>query len=653
MRYLIIFFICFSVNAQNTYYVTLSGSNSNNGFSESNAFRTLTYAANKMSDSDIVYVKAGNYGNDRPTISNNNVSWIGYSNTPGDLDRSSGQGASWQYKTESFSNTRYPTVTASNHLSDICYNVSGNNVTLKNLQVTNGHYGFNISGNNVVADNLSVFDMGDTNGGEGGGSSGTNQYSFGIRFRGNNSTLRNSIVVNSSGEGITFGGTSSNHISGNTIESCEVYSDKTTAQNGTDYFILLAYADDNIVSNCHVEQINDTNSGRHGLSVKAAGSGNIFENSTTAGVNLEANFVAVHNNTWRNISINGKYLSDGAGTGGKIRVANGAHHNLFENISLKDCRYGIAFADWDDGVAAPGNAPSEYGGGNDNDFVNILLVDVLSAIHFEFFQALSTADDNRIFNLTVHNSDRLIEADMANSGTEFYNLVIDDVTNLISGSDTTLNPNTIFSYVNVHNSFSTSAFTPYNENNITSIAFSFTNEGNNDYSISSNVLDVGQNLSGVFDRAAFDYNGNARTAPYTLGAYEYGGAPPAGDEDPPVVISNTLLSVTETTFRVDWSLDEGSKGRIRYGTSTGSYPNETNTENNFLTRHIQTVGGNNADLLNAGTTYYYQFYVEDASGNNGYSPEYTQTTLGTQEPETPNPVTIVDKRGLFLKSKKM
>lgn len=137
MRYLIIFFICFSVNAQNTYYVTLSGSNSNNGFSESNAFRTLTYAANKMSDSDIVYVKAGNYGNDRPTISNNNVSWIGYSNTPGDLDRSSGQGASWQYKTESFSNTRYPTVTASNHLSDICYNVSGNNVTLKNLQVTN------------------------------------------------------------------------------------------------------------------------------------------------------------------------------------------------------------------------------------------------------------------------------------------------------------------------------------------------------------------------------------------------------------------------------------------------------------------------------------------------------------------------------------
>ena len=650
---LIILFTTSFTYGQNTYWVTLSGSNGNNGLSEGNAFRTLVYANNKMSNGDTLYIKKGNYGNDRPVINKDNVTWIGYSTTPGDLDRQIGDGPLWDYESQAFSNTRYPTITATDQLTQRCMDISGNNVTIKNFQVTEGTFGFNFTGNNPIADNLSVYEIGDTNGGEGSGATGLNQYSIGIRFRGNNSTIRNSVVVNVTGEGITFRGTSrTSPTNGHIADHCKVFSDKTTAQNGCDYFILLFEVDNSIVSNCHVEQRNDTNSGRHGLSIKSGGTGNIFENSTTSGVNIEANFAAVTGNIYKNITINGRF-SAGAGTGGKISIANGANNNLFENIKLIDCRYGISFADWDDGAEPGGNSAGEFGGGNDNDLVNIVLIDVRSAVHFSFFQALSTANDNRIFNLTVHNSDRLVEADMANSGTKFYNILLDDVTTLISGSDTTLNSNTIFSYVNVRNSFDTSAFTPYAENNITSTTFSFTNEVTNDYTITTSAMDIGQDLSGIFAPAAFDFNGNTRTTPYTMGAFEFNGGPPVGDVTAPVIVSHSVLSVTETTFRLDWTVDEGSKGRVRYGASPGVYTFETSLEDNYLTRHIQTVGGNNAPLLNPNTTYFYQYYLEDVTGNFGYSSEFSQTTLSSGEPTPPSPVTTQDLRGKFLKIKKL
>lgn len=649
---ILLFFCILTTWAQTTYYVALTGNNSNNGLSEANAFRTLVYANSRMNDGDILYIKTGNYGNDRPVISKNNVQWIGYATTPGDLDRDEGEGPLWNYPSQSFSNTRMPTITAADQLTQRCVDVTGSNVTIKNLQVTEGTFGFNWTGNGGIADNIVAYEIGDTTGPE--GSPSGNQYSIGIRFRGNNSTIKNSIVVNSTGEGITFrGASSSNRSSGSVVSHCKVYSDKTTAQNGCDYFIMFYDHDNGIVDNCHVEQINDTNSGRHGLSIKSSGTGNVFQNSSTAGVNIEANFVAVTGNTWRNIDINGKYLSANAGTGGRIGVNNGAHHNLFENITLRDVRYGISFADWDDGAVGPGNASVEFGTGNDNDFVNIQMYDVGSVIFFSWFQNLSSADNNRIFNLTVHNADRLFEVRTANTGTKLYNVVLDDVDAFIGASTESLNSNTVFSYVNLQNSFAASALTPYQENNITTIPFAFVNEGTNNYRISTNALDVGQTLSGIFARAAFDYDGNSRVAPYTLGAFEFGGAPPVGDVDEPTIASQSVISVTETTFRLDWTLNEPSKGRVRYGTTSGVYTDSTNTENNFLLRHIQTVGGNNAPLLSPGTTYHYQYYMEDATGNSGYSAEYTQTTLGEGEPEAPSPVTVENKRGLLLKTKKL
>ncbi len=98
------------------------------------------------------------------------------------------------------------------------------------------------------------------------------------------------------------------------------------------------------------------------------------------------------------------------------------------------------------------------------------------------------------------------------------------------------------------------------------------------------------------------------------------------DTNPPSVTGLTVDQITATSFRVDWSLNEGSKGYIRFGTTSGVYVGTTKIENNFLTRHLQTVGGNNPFPLNPETTYYWQIYVEDETRNTGFTQEYTTTT---------------------------
>ena len=106
-----------------------------------------------------------------------------------------------------------------------------------------------------------------------------------------------------------------------------------------------------------------------------------------------------------------------------------------------------------------------------------------------------------------------------------------------------------------------------------------------------------------------------------------GCSPSQSDKTAPVVTDITTIEITSNSFTVDWSLDEGSKGYIQFGTSPGVYVASTGIENNFLDRHVQLVGGSNPFLLNPGTTYYWQIYVEDQYGNSGFTDEIITTTI--------------------------
>ncbi|MFS4445211.1 Ig-like domain-containing protein [Maribacter sp. 2307UL18-2] len=101
----------------------------------------------------------------------------------------------------------------------------------------------------------------------------------------------------------------------------------------------------------------------------------------------------------------------------------------------------------------------------------------------------------------------------------------------------------------------------------------------------------------------------------------------------PTVTSIAVSNILEDSFKVSWNLDEGSKGRIEYGTSSGNYTEQTTSEENFLTFHIQTVGNNNAPPLQSATTHYWRIRTEDVNGNVGYSDEQT-TTTNTPAPQT-------------------
>jgi len=106
-----------------------------------------------------------------------------------------------------------------------------------------------------------------------------------------------------------------------------------------------------------------------------------------------------------------------------------------------------------------------------------------------------------------------------------------------------------------------------------------------------------------------------------------------GDTIPPIVTSFEVQELTTTSFKLRWYLNEGSKGWVQFGASPGVYDRETVHENSFPTTHGQTLGaGINLPALSPNTTYYFRFYVEDAYGNSGYSPEYSQTTLSDGTP---------------------
>ncbi len=116
-----------------------------------------------------------------------------------------------------------------------------------------------------------------------------------------------------------------------------------------------------------------------------------------------------------------------------------------------------------------------------------------------------------------------------------------------------------------------------------------------------------------------------------------------GDSVPPMVTSITTEDITENSFKVDWMLNEASTGKVLWGTSDAALDNETTFEPNFLTHHIQTVSG-----LNANTTYYYSVVGEDEAGNSFVGEIQTVKTLEDITAQRPFIFSVKRNEGLGL-----
>jgi len=497
-------------------YVTTTAAGGGDGLTEATAW-TLTEAVSFDTTGLIVNVKAGNYGNTQTSAWEANTHLRGYLNTAGDI--STTNAPSYVYPAALDVNAM-PTITGSVLTAGTGMNISTDAVTVENFQFTNMLIGLIMSGTNNKAINVLSHTLGTQVGAE-------IYQGTGIRMIGQQALVQNCTVVNTGAEGIVIGGGAA----GAVVEYSHVYSDKIEADNGMDYYILITgLSNNNTVRFCTVNRFNETAAGRHGLVIKNGGNGNTFRDCVANDVNVEVNFTNVFNNTFRDIEVNGTWSAGDSDVCAKIRIANGAHDNKFINFVFNDVYGAIAFADWDDGADPAGagtNSAIEFGGGNDNVIINPIVKNSRYVIFFEEFEALSTADDNVIIGGTFVNVDFLARVRMANSGTRFVNCIFDDITTF-QDATVVLNTNTIFENINVTNSFAATIIDNYVESDITTLAVPFADAANSDFTLTSNLMDIGQNASLIDSQALFDFDMSTRNNPYSLGAYEFGGVASSG-----------------------------------------------------------------------------------------------------------------------------
>lgn len=417
-----------TASTEGAYYVTTNGKASNDGLSEATAWSIEAAFENAVAG-DVVYVKAGNYGNKELIVDNSGTSqkpikFIGYTNSPGDLV--SGQKSTFSYG-DQLDATKMPLLIGNapnNEGEGTGITATENYITIENFQITKFKTGIRSNGTQIKLKNIIVTQMGDFNPSHTYPTATNNKllnYSgTGIVFSGNNSELHNSFVLNCGAQAITF-----NHGNGLIAKNNTVYSNSQV--NPTDYYFLIAQETKNSTFlNTKVFRVGELEHHGHGIVLKGNGNitGNLIDGFEITNTFLELQFPNTSNNTVRNGTIvKEPNVNNDTDTVGGLKVANGSHHNTFKNIELTNCS--ILFQDWNDGLAGDVNDASD-----NNTFEEITVRDAHSAIAFSFFHVTnssSSADNNTFINCDFNNLKYLYERDRANTGTKLINCSINNV----------------------------------------------------------------------------------------------------------------------------------------------------------------------------------------------------------------------------------
>ncbi|MFS4492252.1 hypothetical protein [Maribacter sp. 2308TA10-17] len=417
-----------TASTDGAYFVTTSGSSSNNGQSESSAW-SIEHAFATAVAGDVVYVKAGNYGNkqliaDNSGSSSNPIKFIGYTNSPGDL--SSNQGSTFKYG-DALDANKMPLLSGSTPNGEgqgTAIKVLEPYVHIENFQITKYKDGLVSRSHHSYNKNIIVTKMGDFNPSHSYPTATSNAFlnhtGNGIILQGDGSELHNSFVLNCGIQGITFQ-------SGNNIRASHnsVYSNNNV--NPTDYYFLIgAETTNSTFTNTKIHRVGALTHLGHGIAFKGNGtiSGNTVDGFEIINTFLEVQFPKTTNNTFKNGTVlKEQNVNDGTKDAAGLRLANGSKNNYYENIVLTNCS--IKFSDWNDGLPGDVNDSSD-----NNVFENIHVKDAFSAIAFSHFletNHASSADNNTFRNCTFSNINFLYEVDRANTGTKLINCAIDDV----------------------------------------------------------------------------------------------------------------------------------------------------------------------------------------------------------------------------------
>lgn len=347
------------------YYVAAnSGSDSSNG-SRQNPWKTINRAvknANGAPAGATVYVAPGTY-QEAVVFARNDLSLIGYQNTPGDqppiladvpVDTSQIVANSID-AFPPFDPTQMPLVLGADRAVSMCVDLTDvTGITIKNLNIRNCKYGFYAGKSsrtlpeNHYLFNANALEMGPTNGDYGG---------FAICFGMLNSVFANSnfvdssLIINSSSEGLAIKGYE------NLARNVKVYSTSQSAGPSTDYYVII-YGDRNRVEHSLGWRLPGVGHIGHGFTIKdnapdpsSGGSptpptveshDNVFANNVA--YNMGGGFVARHKGVTDNLFIDnvayGTWGEANACTSGNnrywgstgITIRDGASNNTFVNM---------------------------------------------------------------------------------------------------------------------------------------------------------------------------------------------------------------------------------------------------------------------------------------------------------------------------------
>jgi hypothetical protein len=356
-RFCLVLVLLFSVSKPTcaaTYWVATTGVNHpSRGQDPEAPWKTISYAASRVNYGDIVYVKQGFYDsvNDGSlpaaerdsngvVIEDDNVQFIGYYNSPGDLD--DGDEVPDTYETFSSHFAVMPIIVGTNRASGDGFNaVNREDVVIKNFGVHIFEFGVRLSGENCFIENIVGSQFGNVANIPGL----YNGVGFGIV--GDSHYISNCVVLNAGGEGFSL------HVSNSVIVDCEAYADdnSTGKVSAMDYYFLIIgeqipSASGNYMANCRCERRLDPISGTppahggHGFviqgyfSLEDYASNNLIQDCSA--VNLEEPFVLRGYGVWGNKMLHCTSDVTFPATTGCITISGGPAANTFSRMRLSN-----------------------------------------------------------------------------------------------------------------------------------------------------------------------------------------------------------------------------------------------------------------------------------------------------------------------------
>ena len=512
-----------STSYSQSFYVTTTGSNSNDGLTEGNAFLTLTYALSQVNTNNwIIHVKAGTYSGESISSAANGYQGIittngviqGYKTTIGDLN---GVTLPYTYNT-ALDNTEYPVFDGGDRISTDFFNVYTDNYRIfRNFAVTNyrkGIYGDSTTARaGQVIENVVLKNLGDITSTGTGSSTG-----LGIALQSNTLTLEKARIKDCVVENATFVAiiTKGNECA---VINCKTYCNEVSVTDTsfatTDYYILQ-----NGSRNVQYQtySLRDTLTGHYGHTNDLKGDGGACQYNLVQeceAVNIYDCFGANYTNSQYNVFTGNLSRANVANrpsstvSSAGLRWGNGANNNLWE--------YHTAY-NVDQAISIQYNG--EDGAGTDiatyNTVRNSVFYDVKTIIYGNTLSGNSSNPNNNTVDFcTFYNSDYMFRVVDSNTdltfatSNVFKNCIFDSITT--KESDFTEN-GWQFDYCNVYNSYTSSLGT-----NGLNVNPSFVDSGNGDFTPQNTALKAGTPITGI----VVDYNKKYRhaTTP-TIGAIE-------------------------------------------------------------------------------------------------------------------------------------